>query len=338
MSIEAAAGSIPAGGAGAPEATMTAAVIVSPGRAILADVPRPEPGLGEVMVRIEGCGVCASNLTPWAGPDWMRFPTAPGDLGHEGWGVVEALGEGVTGLRTGDRVAALSYRAYAGYDIAAADAVVPLPAALDGRPFPGEPLGCAMNIMARSGIRAGDTVAIIGIGFIGALLVQLAAGAGARVVALSRRPFALDLARQMGAAETLVLDDHEGIIARVRDLTEGRFCDVVIEAVGKPWPLDLAAELTRERGRLVVAGYHQDGPRTINMQLWNWRGLDVINAHERDPAIYVDGMRRAVAAVAEGRLDPSPLYTHRFPLDRLGEALDATRDKPDGFIKALVLP
>ncbi|HEX2724969.1 MAG TPA: L-iditol 2-dehydrogenase, partial [Beijerinckiaceae bacterium] len=102
------------------------------------------------------------------------------------------------------------------------------------------------------------------------------------------------------------------------------------------WPLDLAAELTRERGRLIVAGYHQDGPRQVNMWLWNWRGLDVINAHERDPKIYVQGIREAVEAVASGRIDPAPLYTHRFPLERLGQALDATRDRPDGFLKALV--
>jgi threonine dehydrogenase-like Zn-dependent dehydrogenase len=108
--------------------------------------------------------------------------------------------------------------------------------------------------------------------------------------------------------------------------------------VGKQWPLDLAAELTRERGRLVVAGYHQDGPRQVNMWLWNWRGLDVINAHERDPKVYLRGIREAVEAVASGRLDPAPLYTHRYPLESLGEALDATRDRPDGFLKALVVP
>jgi threonine dehydrogenase-like Zn-dependent dehydrogenase len=113
-------------------------------------------------------------------------------------------------------------------------------------------------------------------------------------------------------------------------------CDVVIEAVGKQWPLDLAAELTRERGTLVIAGYHQDGPRQVNMQLWNWRGLDVTNAHERDPHIYVQGMRAAVEAVASGRLDPTPLFTHSFPLERLDEALDATRDRPEGFVKAVV--
>jgi len=74
------------------------------------------------------------------------------------------------------------------------------------------------------------------------------------------------------------------------------------------------------------------------MQLWNWRGLDVINAHERDPQVYLDGMRAAVEAVAGGALDPAPLFTHRFPLARLGEALMATRDRPDGFMKALVTP
>src|SRR4051795_12941439 len=316
--------------------TMHAAVLSAPGVARLERVARPAPGPGQVLIRLEGCGVCASNLVPWAGPDWMKYPTAPGDLGHEGWGVVEVLGKEARGVQPGDRVAALSYRAYAEYDVVEAHAVIRLPAALEGRPFPGEPLGCAMNIFRRSGVRAGETVAIVGIGFLGAILTRLAADAGARVIAVSRRPFSLDVARAMGAAETIPMDDHNGIIERVKELTGGVFCDRVIEAVGKQWPLDLAAELTRERGRLIVAGYHQDGPRQVNMWLWNWRGLDVINAHERAPKVYAQGIREAVDAVASGRLDPSPLYTHRFPLERLGEALDATRDRPDGFLKALV--
>ena len=176
------------------------------------------------------------------------------------------------------------------------------------------------------------------LGFLGAVLTRLATDAGARVIAISRRPFSLDVARDMGAAEAIPMDDHGAIVGQVKELTGGVFCDRVVEAVGKQWPLDLAAELTRERGRLVVAGYHQDGPRQVNMWLWNWRGLDVVNAHERDPEAYLRGMREAVDAVASGRLDPDPLYTHRFPLGRLGEALDATRDRPDGFLKALVTP
>jgi threonine dehydrogenase-like Zn-dependent dehydrogenase len=318
------------------KATMRAALLVAPGQVRVDRVARPEPGQGQVRVRLAGSGVCASNLTPWAGPEWMQFPTEPGSLGHEGWGVIDALGDAVKGLSVGDPVAALSFKAYAEYDLADADAVVRLPDSLASQPFPGEPLGCAMNIFRRSEIAAGQTVAIVGIGFLGAILTRLATNAGARVIAISRRPFSLDIARAFGAAETIAMDDHNAIIEQVKELTGGVFCDRVIEAVGKQWPLDLAAELTRERGRLIVAGYHQDGPRQVNMWLWNWRGLDVINAHERDPKIYVQGMREAVEAVASGRLDPRPLYTNSYPLDRLGEALNATRDRPDGFLKALV--
>ena len=315
---------------------MRAAVLTGPGRIRIEQVPKPAPSPGQVRIRLEGCGVCASNLTPWSGPDWMSFPTRPGDLGHEGWGVIDALGDGVEGLAIGQRVAALSYRSYAEYDLAEADAVLPLPEQLSGQPLPGEPLGCAMNIFRRSEIGAGQTVAIIGVGFLGAILTRLASDAGARVIAISRRPFSLDVARRMGAAETIVMDDHNAIIERVKQLTGGAFCERVIEAVGYQWPLDLAAELTRERGRLIVAGYHQDGPRQVNMWLWNWRGLDVINAHERDPKIYMAGIREAVDALASGRLDPRSLYTHSYPLERLDDALNATRDRPDGFLKALV--
>lgn len=316
---------------------LTAAVVEGPGRVAVVERPLREPAAGEVRVRLEGCGVCASNLTPWSGPDWMKFPTEAGGLGHEGWGVIDALGEGVAGLKVGMRVALLSYNAYASHDFAPAEMVVPLPPSLDGQPFPGEPLGCAMNIFARADIRAGQTVAIIGIGFLGALLTQLASAAGARVIAISRRQQSLDVARRMGAAEVIAMDDHWRIIEAVKTLTDGRFCDRVIEAVGYQWPLDLAAELTMERGRLIIAGYHQDGPRQVNMQMWNWRGLDVVNAHERDPAIYVAGMRAALAAMAEGRLDPAALYTHRYRLDQLDQALNATRDRPDNFVKALVV-
>jgi threonine dehydrogenase-like Zn-dependent dehydrogenase len=251
--------------------------------------------------------------------------------------VVDAVGDHVRGFSVGDRVAALTYHAYADHDLAAHDAVVRLPPELRDADFPGEPLGCAMNIFARSDIRAGQTVAIVGIGFLGALLTQLASSAGARVIAISRRPFALEVARNCGARETIAMEDHARIVERVMALTGGEGCERVIEAVGMQWPLDLAGELTRIRGRLIVAGYHQDGPRQVNMQLWNWRGLDVINAHERDPLAYLEGMRAAVDAVVRGVLDPSPLYTHRFPLEQLGQALEATRTRPDGFLKALVV-
>jgi len=317
--------------------SMRAAVLTGPGQLRIDRVPLPQPGVGEVRIRLQGCGVCASNLTPWEGPEWMRFPTEPGALGHEGWGFVDAVGAGVTGLYAGDRVAALSGKAYADYDVAPASAVVKLPQSLEKLDLPLEPFGCAMNIFRRSDIREGQTVAIIGIGFLGAILVGLASNAGARVIAISRRRESLDLARLMGPIHPVPMHDHAEIIEQVRVLTDGNLCDRVIEAVGKQWPLDLAAELTREGGRLIIAGYHQDGPRQVNMQLWNWRGIDVINAHERDPAVAVQGMREAVSAIEAGLIDPKLLITHRYPLERLSEALNATRDRPGGFVKAVVV-
>src|SRR5215203_154972 len=281
-----------------------AAVICESGSAELVDVAMREPGEGEVRLRLEGSGVCGSDLAVWTGRPWFEYPQPPGAPGHEGWGVVDAVGEGVDGLVEGNRVAGLTYRAYADYDLARAADLVPLPETAG--PFPGEALGCAVNVVRRSGIRAGDTVAVVGAGFLGCVIIQLAAAAGARVVAISRRRSALEAAAAMGAEQTIALD--EPVVERVEEISGGALCDVVIEAAGVQGTLDLAGPLTRVRGRLVIAGFHQDGSRTVDMQLWNWRGLDVVNAHERDPSAYVAGIREAAAAVGEGRFDPGSLY------------------------------
>jgi len=315
---------------------MQAAVVTAPGQVEIQSISLPEPAAGQVRLRLEGCGLCASNIPVWEGREWFSYPQEAGNLGHEGWGTVDAVGAGVSTVAVGDRVAALSYHAYAEYDLAAADQVVKLPATLAGQPFPGEPLGCAMNIFKRSDIRAGQTVAIVGIGFLGALLVQLAKHAGARVIALSQRDFSLEVAQENGADEVIKLDDHYRIIEDVKQLTNGQFCERVIECTGKEWPLNLAGELCAERGRLIIAGFHQDGLRQVNIQLWNWRGLDVINAHERDPQEYIKGIRAAVDAVAHGVLRPESLYTHRYPLADLQEAFDQLTNRPEGFMKALI--
>lgn len=315
---------------------MQAAVIAAPSQVQIAQVPVPVPREREVRVKLEGCGVCGSNLAPWEGRPWFSYPLKPGELGHEGWGFVDAVGPNVTRCRLGQRVALLSFHAYAQYDIASEDAVVCLPAALDGKPFPGEALGCAMNVFRRCDVAPGQTVAVVGVGFLGAVLTALSARAGGRVIAISRRPFALDIARKHGAAETVRYDSPQEVLEQIMAFTGGKGCERVIEAVGRQESLDLATEITRERGRLIIAGYHQDGPRRVNLQLWNWRGLDVINAHERDPQVYAQGMAAAVQAVTRGRFDPLPLYTHTFALDELSHALNAMKERPERFLKALI--
>src|SRR5690606_25478117 len=301
-------------------------------RARIVRTPAPQPEADEVRVRLEGCGVCASNLPVWEGRPWFSYPAEPGAPGHEGWGVVEALGDNVREYAIGERVAVLSGRAYAQYDVAPREALVRLPDDLGKAPFPGEPLGCVMNIFERSDIRAGQSVAIVGAGFRGVLLAQLATEVGATVVVVSRRAYGLAQARRMGAQYTIGGERLQEARERALSLSSGRGYDRVIEAAGLQETLDLASALTTEYGRLVIAGYHQDGLRQVDMQQWNWRALDVVNAHERTPERYVRGMERAVQAVLDGRLDPFPLLTHSEPLAALDRAFELTRTRPDGFM------
>lgn len=316
---------------------MRAAVLAAPRKFAITEVVRPEPEPDQVCIRVEGCGVCASNLAPWEGAPWFSYPMDAGAPGHEGWGRVCSLGSNVTRVRPGVRVGMLSLHAFAEFDVADENSVVQLPESLNNNPFPAEPLGCAVNVFRRANISKGQTVAIVGVGFLGAVVLRLAVSADARVIAITRRPESLDLAKHYGATECIRMADHREIIERVKLITGGRFCDVVVEATGQQWPLDIAAEITAERGRMIVAGYHQDGPRQINMQLWNWRGLDVINAHERDPAVYLRGMQTAVELVASGALDPARLYTHCYPLEQIGLAFETAAGRPDGFMKALLM-
>jgi NADPH:quinone reductase len=315
---------------------MRAAVLCGSGHVELAEAPVPEPGHGQVRLRLEGCGVCGSDLPVWEGRDWFTYPQEHGAPGHEAWGIVDAVGPGVSGAAEGERVAALSYRGYADYDIADTGRLVALGPALDGRPFPGEALGCAVNVFRRSGIAPDDTVAVVGVGFLGSIVTQMAARSGARVIGVSRRARSREMSLTMGAQAAVGFDGDP--VQEVRELIDGELCDVVIEAAGVQTTLDVASALVRERGRLVVAGFHQDGRRTVDMQSWNWRGIDVINAHERDPAVYVEGIAAAAAAIAEGPLDPDPLYTDRFGLEDVAEAFTAMSDSAGTTVKALVCP
>jgi threonine dehydrogenase-like Zn-dependent dehydrogenase len=315
---------------------MLVAAITAPQTIELQSRPIPSPGSGQVRIRLQGCGVCASNLPVWEGRPWFNYPLEPGAPGHEGWGIIDAVGQDVRGVAEGERVAVLSYHAFAEYDIADAAAIVKLPATLDGAAAPGEPLGCAANILQRADIHAGQRVAVVGIGFLGAILVQMAKRSGATVFAVSRRPWSLTVARCCGADFVYALTDPEAICEELSQVAGGSGCERVIEATGKQIGMDVATQLVAERGKLVIAGYHQDGMRQVNMQLWNWRGIDVINAHERDQQVYVRGIEAAFDFVERGELDYQPLLTHQFEMGELRSAFQVAAERPDGFLKSYV--
>ncbi|MBD0352498.1 MAG: alcohol dehydrogenase catalytic domain-containing protein, partial [Flavisolibacter sp.] len=141
---------------------MKAAILAKPKVINVEQVNIPQIKEDEVRIRVEGCGICSSSIPLWEGREWFQYPQEPGTPGHEGWGVVEETGDNIHSVKKGDRVAFLSYHAYAEYDVANENSLVKLPDALNSKAFPAEPLGCAINIFERSDIHKEDTVAIIG--------------------------------------------------------------------------------------------------------------------------------------------------------------------------------
>ncbi|MEH6680306.1 MAG: zinc-binding dehydrogenase [Sediminicola sp.] len=314
-----------------------AITLTAPGQLHFGEAPLPEPGPSEVRIKLEGSGVCVSNLPLWEGREWFTYPSDPGAPGHEGWGIIDAVGEDVKGFTERERVTGLTYNTYATHDLAKPEHLVKIPDVFDDKPFPGESFGCAMNIYERSAIQEGQTVAIVGCGFLGLLLIQLAKSKGCKVLAISQRGFSLDAAYMSGADHLIAMEGHTRVIQQVRDLTHGTFCDRTIECTGKEWPLNLSIELTKERGKLIVAGFYQDRMRNLNVQLLNRRRIDMISVHDRDPMKYVRGIKAAILAIETSQMDPFPLFTNVVPMQELGTALHHLGKRPDGFIKALVL-
>jgi len=219
---------------------MRAAVLDAPRTVSMRRLEVPVPAPGEVRIRLEGCGVCGSSLPVWQGREWFTYPRGVGEPGHEGWGIVDEVGDGVSTIAPGARVAFLSSHAFAEYDIAPAAGIVPLPPVLDGRPFPGEALACAFNVVHRACLAPGDTVAIVGVGFLGAVVSRLAADLGARILAVSRRAFALDVARSQGADAVVQARSTRETVDEVFRLTGGIGCQCAIEAAGTQAMLDIA--------------------------------------------------------------------------------------------------
>jgi 2-desacetyl-2-hydroxyethyl bacteriochlorophyllide A dehydrogenase len=296
-------------------------LLTGPQRGELVTRDPGEPGPGQVLVNVLHNGVCASELALWlVGPGHGT----PQPFGHEPVAKVVACGAGVS-LPVGLWVTGRIGGSYAQRVLADADDVVALPAGIDSATALGEPIGCVVDGLDRTAVRPGDRVAVIGAGFMGRIAIQLLAHSWvAAVVAIDTREDARRGALDDGADTAVGPDTAHG----------GSF-DVVVEASGTQPGLDLATALAREHGVLSVLGYHQSA-RTVNMAAWNYKALDVVNAHVRDRARLRESTRRGLELVTAGRLDITRLITHRFPLDGIDGAFKALRDKPDGFVTAVI--
>ncbi len=340
---------------------MRAAVFEGPGRPlVVAEVPTPRVGPGEILVRVAACGICHTDLH-YIDHSVPTFKAPPLILGHEASGTVEAVGAQVEGFTSGDRVllpavltcgSCVQCRrgrenicdrmlmfgnhvdgAYAEFVVAPARDVFPLPAEipLEEAAIIADALSTPFHaVTVRGRVQPGDWVVVYGCGGVGLNLVQIAAAAGARVIAVDLVEEKLALAATLGARETINARTVEQPPRAVRKLTDGG-ADVAFEAVGTPGTIAAAFDSVRRGGRLVLVGYSQ-APAELNAARTMFFEMEVVGSLGCRPVDYP----RLIALVQAGTLALAPLISHRLPLAEINEGLDLLRQ--GRAIRALVLP
>lgn len=299
----------------------------------IAEEPTPEIQDNEILVKTLACGVCSGDLFVYQKrPD---FVATYNRLGHEATGEVTAVGSQITQFAPGDIVTALSLPAYADYFVATPDELVKLPPGVNPTDALGEAIACCVHAANRFGTRPGNRVAIVGCGFMGLVCQQLAMQQGASFVCgidpLAERR---EMSQQFGAATVY---DPTAVSPQQILEAHGEF-DVVIEAAGVQSALDLSTELVKQHGRLILIGYHQanNGLRTVNMQQWNFKAIDVINGHVRRQDEKLAAMAQGMTLMQQGHLQTEPLITV-YPFLEIEKAFQALAARQRGLFKAVLL-
>ncbi|WP_214411149.1 alcohol dehydrogenase catalytic domain-containing protein [Sphaerisporangium fuscum] len=292
----------------------------------VAEAPDAPPGPGEVRVRVLASGVCVSELPVWRDHDGGQ----PVRLGHELSGEIVRAGPGVYGWSAGDRVTGFGSPVFADTVNVQAGALLPVPGNVAAPAALGEPVACVVEALSRCGLRPGRRVAVVGLGFMGLTALQVAAArAPAVLTGVDPLPHARELASRLGAGDVLTPEEAG------QDL-RGRF-DVVVEFSGSAAGLRLAGGLVAEHGLLCVAGYHHDGRRDLDVELW-YRGVTIVNGFTPQRWRLMEAMAEGLRLMSERRLTLEPLVTHQVTLDDLDTGFAYFGDRPPGFVKCVVVP
>jgi propanol-preferring alcohol dehydrogenase len=325
----------------------------------LQDVPRREPGPGELLVRVTAAGMCHTELHFRDG--LLDLGVAPVTMGHEVVGRVEAAGAGVDAGRVGERVIVYYYvgcghcehcrvgdehicpdiRAeygfvsdggYAEYVTVPARNAVALPDSVSD--VAAAPIGCGVTTAVHASrlarLEAGEWAVVYGVGGVGFGLVQLARARGARVIAVGRRPAKLALARELGAEHVVDATDPSTVAARVRELTGGRGADVVFECVGSAETMPIASAILGRRGRLVFIGYSPASftVHPIQLVVFEQQVMGSVGATLQDLYESVDLVARGVVRTVIDRT---------LPLDDWGRGIEAL-DSGELVGRAVLIP
>ncbi|WP_068463006.1 NADPH:quinone oxidoreductase family protein [Hyphomicrobium sulfonivorans] len=297
-----------------------------PAGVLVEEIPTPQPAAGEVLVRVKAAALNFFDTLITRGKYQFK-PELPFSPAGEIAGVIEALGEGVSGVAVGDRVAA-----YVGWGgareqvIVQADQLVAIPEGVSDEVAAGIAVtyGTAMHgLKDRGHLQAGETVAVLGAaGGAGLAAVEIAKLMGARVIAVASSEEKLAVARAHGADDAV---DYAGRDLKdgLKALTGGRGVDVVYDCVGGD-SAEASLRAMAWQGRFLVIGFASGDIPKIPLNLLLLKGCDAIGvfwseAVKRDPAGHRENMRQVLQWVAEGRLAPRIHGT--FPLAEIRDAL-----------------
>ncbi|HEY7521452.1 MAG TPA: alcohol dehydrogenase catalytic domain-containing protein [Methylomirabilota bacterium] len=335
---------------------MKAAVFQGAGRVDAAEWPRPSIGPGELLVKVRGCGLCGSDIAKIVDP----ATRAPAVFGHEVVGDVVEAGEGVPGFARGHRVVVahhvpcgdchycrrgsesmcrefkrshLDPGGFAEYvrvpapNVRAATFRVPDHLSDEEATFV-EPLACCLRAVERARVQPGDTAAVVGLGSIGCLFVQLLRRAGATVIGVDQDDSRLALARAFDI--DAAAPAHAA--ALVRGLSEGRGADHVVVTGGGAAVLPWAVETVRDGGSVHYFAGGDGAALPLALATLYHRELTVTATYSSSPAT----LARAFWLIAAGKVDVDRLISHRLPLARLAEAVELMQTR--AALKVYVTP
>lgn len=341
---------------------MKAVMLHEPGKMEIVELPDREPGPGEVVVKVEACSICGSDLEGYHG--WHPKISFPRVMGHEAAGVIEAVGPGVTEVQVGDRVAGTGEKSCeacaacrsghpdqcenpggAGFTThgAYAERLVTRPRGLE--PVPegvsleeaavAQPVGIANHAVAgRAEVREGETILVQGCGPIGLSAMMLSKLRGARVIATDIVDYRCRRGRELGA--DLAVNVHEeDLLSAIRDLTEGQGVDKVIECVGgdQDETLPQAVKVVKNGGLVVVVGSFAQDKATIPIIDFKFSEKRIIGSQGMP-----EGYGPVFELIGSGELAVEPLITHRMPLEEAHRGLQLMDVKGEEVMKIVLSP
>ena len=321
---------------------MIAAVLRGPRQLALESRAHLEPRTGEAVVRVTGAGLCGTDYRIWTGDRAVRYPRV---MGHELIGTVLAIGSGVDGLAIGDKIAVepnyscgecplcregnrnlCLRRTAVGIDVdggfaeqvsVPARCCWPAPRGVsDDQLLLSEPLAVVVRAVRQGRPEAGETAAVLGIGSLGLLTIQVLKAEGMKVLAVSRSDRRLSLARELGA-DAVATSQAGADVAAARALSGREGVGLVIETAGTAQAVEQAVELCRPGGRIVLTGLPHE-PTALNFFWVVRRELRIIGS-----MIYQDEFPMAMRLLASGAVQTDRLLTHRFPLADIDHAFEA---------------